>query len=192
MPPSRRRPVPAREMAGTPRPPKGPHRNHVLEPGRRAVRQVTPPTCACGVQARHLDARHGPVRPSRYGRTTPPTCSPRTTAFAVKEPGLPRAMTASTCSGTRAIRAALPRRSATQGDYSEPVFPLEDDVQTGANNRHQQDRERIPEHPVQLRHPIEVHPVDRADQRRREQNGRPRRDLFEVVYLVALTCGDGA
>jgi hypothetical protein len=45
---------------------------------------------------------------------------------------------------------------------------------------------------VQLRHPIEVHPVDRPDQRRREQNRRPRRDLLEVVYLGALTCDDAA
>jgi hypothetical protein len=45
---------------------------------------------------------------------------------------------------------------------------------------------------VQLRHVREVHPVDRPDQRRSEQNGRPGRDLLEVVDLAALTCGDAA
>jgi hypothetical protein len=82
------------------------------------------------------------------------------------------------------------RTAALQDDYSEPIPPLEDDVQTGANNPHQGDRKGVSEHPVQLRHVREVHPVDRPDQRRSEQNGRPRRDLLEVVYRKALTCGD--
>jgi hypothetical protein len=71
-------------------------------------------------------------------------------------------------------RVAPTHGSVSRAGYSEPVPPLEDDVQTGTHHRHQEDREGIPEHPVQLRHPIEVHPIDRADQRRREQDGRPR------------------
>lgn len=52
-------------------------------------------------------------------------------------------------------------------------------------------REGIPEHPVHLRHPVEVHPVDRADQHRREHRmgRRPGRiratDHAFAVGLVA-------
>ena len=46
----------------------------------------TLPTPACGIHARHLDVRHGLVRPSRHGHTTPAR-SPRPTRFAVKEAG---------------------------------------------------------------------------------------------------------
>ncbi|MFE3387454.1 hypothetical protein [Streptomyces anulatus] len=35
-----------------------------------------------GVHARHLDVRHGLVRPSRYGHTAPPECSPLTNPVA--------------------------------------------------------------------------------------------------------------
>jgi hypothetical protein len=39
---------------------------------------------------------------------------------------------------------------------------------------------------------LEVHPIDRPDQRRSEQDRRPRRDLLEVVYRKVLTCGNVA
>jgi hypothetical protein len=43
---------------------------------------------------------------------------------------------------------------------------------------------------VQLWHVVEGHAVDGADQGRDEEDGRPGRDLLEVVTLRALTCAD--
>ncbi len=83
--PRRRRPVPAREIAPSWRPPKRPYRTSILEPDRHTVQQRTPQTLALAHHTRHLDVRRRPFRPSRYRHTTPPACSPLTTRFTVKE-----------------------------------------------------------------------------------------------------------
>ena len=50
---------------------------------------------------------------------------------------------------------------------------LEDDVQRDARRDHQDERHRIAERPVQLGHVVEVHAVDRADQRRARTGSPP-------------------
>ncbi len=56
---------------------------------------------------------------------------------------------------------------------SEPAAASEHEVQAGADQRHEQQRERVSPHPVQLGHVAEVHPVDRPDQGGSEQDRRP-------------------
>src|SRR5215213_710395 len=68
----------------------------------------------------------------------------------------------------------------------EPATVLEDQVQRSRDKHHQPQRERVAQDPVQLRHVIEVHPVDRTDERRGEQDRRPGADL---LYLVVLPDG---
>ncbi len=88
-------------------------------------------------------------------------------------------------------RRWAPGRGATiPSSVLQPIPPLEDEVQAHTNHRHQQDRERIPEPPPQLRHVLEVHAVNGSHQCRSKQDRRPRRDLLEVVVLVGLTCDD--
>ncbi len=79
--PRRRRPVPAREIAPSWRPPKRPYRTSILEPDRHTVQQRTPQTLALAHHTRHLGVRRRPFRTSRYRHTTPPACSPLTTRF---------------------------------------------------------------------------------------------------------------
>ena len=54
---------------------------------------------------------------------------------------------------------------------------------TRADHRHQHQRERVAQVPVRLGHRVEVHPVHRADQGGREQDGRPRGDLLDLLAL---------
>lgn len=56
---------------------------------------------------------------------------------------------------------------------SEPAAASEHEVQAGADQRHEQQRERVSPHPVQLGHVAEVHSVDRPDQGGSEQDRRP-------------------
>ena len=44
---------------------------------------------------------------------------------------------------------------------------------------------------MQLRHVVEVHPVDRAHQRGGEQDRRPRADLLDLVVLGYAGFGEG-
>ena len=74
----------------------------------------------------------------------------------------------------------------------EPVPSLENHVQTDTNHPHQADCKGVSEGPPQLWHVLKVHAVDSSYECRGEQDRRPRRDLLEVVYRVALTCSDVA
>lgn len=56
---------------------------------------------------------------------------------------------------------------------SEPAAASEHEVQAGADQHHEQQRERVSPQPVQLGHVVEVHPVDRPDQGGSEQDRRP-------------------
>jgi predicted PurR-regulated permease PerM len=67
-------------------------------------------------------------------------------------------------------RTVASGRSATA---SKPAAASENQVEAGADQRHQQQSERVSTQPVQLGHVVEVHPVDRADQRGSEQDRRP-------------------
>jgi hypothetical protein len=67
-------------------------------------------------------------------------------------------------------RAAAPH---ARPDASKPAATPENQVQAGADQSHEQQRERVSPHPVLLGHVAEVHPVDRADQRGSEQDRRP-------------------
>src|SRR5262245_9457011 len=67
---------------------------------------------------------------------------------------------------------------------SEPVLPFEEDIGQRRRDQHQHDGERIAQLPVELRHVLEIHAVDRGDQGRRHQHdGRDREYLDDVVLL---------
>lgn len=65
--------------------------------------------------------------------------------------------------GERGCRAAL-----------DPASLLEREVEHEAEHHHGEQGEGVAELPLELRHVHEVHAVDARDQRRREQDGRPR------------------
>src|SRR5215211_3183094 len=73
----------------------------------------------------------------------------------------------------------------------EPATVLEDQVERGRNKPHQHQRERVAQGPVQLRHVIEVHPVDGTDERRCEQDRRPGADLLYLVVLPNTRLREG-
>lgn len=56
---------------------------------------------------------------------------------------------------------------------SEPAAAFEDQVQAGADDRHEHQCEQVAPHPAQFGHVAEVHPVGGADQSGGEQNRRP-------------------
>src|SRR5215208_935542 len=65
----------------------------------------------------------------------------------------------------------------------QPLDALEVDVQAGGEPDHDRNRERVPVLPLQLRHVLEVHPVDAGDQRRHRENRRPRGDGPHLLVL---------
>src|SRR5215212_10477233 len=82
-------------------------------------------------------------------------------------------------------RTPIPRRSVQKLRCArlEPAAVLEDQVERAGGQQHEHQRERVPEGPVQLRHVLEVHPVDGAYERRGEQYGRPSADLLDLIVL---------
>ena len=66
----------------------------------------------------------------------------------------------------------------------DPVAALEQQVEPGARRQHQRERERVADDPLQLGHVGEVHPVDRPDDRRGEEDRRPGRDLLDLLVLL--------
>ena len=71
----------------------------------------------------------------------------------------------------------------------EPAATLEDDVEHDSEGSHREDRERVTQFPAEFGHVLEVHAVDGAYQGRREENGGPGRDAFDVVVLVEAGLG---
>src|SRR5215210_1188611 len=71
----------------------------------------------------------------------------------------------------------------------QPAASLEDQVGDEGDERHQEQGEGVVEEPVQLWHVAEVHPVDRANERWREQDGGPGGDL--LYFLVLSKAGQG-
>src|SRR4051812_16656379 len=70
------------------------------------------------------------------------------------------------------------------GSGSDPAAALEDQIEHEADEHHERDRHRVSETPAELGHVLEVHAVDRADQRRSEQDRRPGGDLLHLLVLV--------
>jgi hypothetical protein len=62
---------------------------------------------------------------------------------------------------------------------SDPPTALDEQVQHEADEQHERERNGVAEAPVKLRRAIEFHAVDRADQRRREEDGRPGREIID-------------
>src|SRR5215475_15623291 len=66
---------------------------------------------------------------------------------------------------------------------SEPACALEAVVEDAAGGDDDRHDEGIAEVPLQLRHELEVHPVDTGDHRGRPDDGRPARKLLHGVVL---------
>src|SRR5215213_3092284 len=77
------------------------------------------------------------------------------------------------------------------GGSSQPTGALEQEVECYRHHQHQRQRERVAEQPVQLRHVVEVHPIDGANQRRGEQDRRPGADLLHLVVLPDTRLREG-
>src|SRR4051812_9143585 len=77
-----------------------------------------------------------------------------------------------------------PKLSWGAGSGSDPAPALEDQIEHQADEHHEPDRHRVSEAPAELGHVLEVHAVDRADQRRSEQDRRPGGDLLHLLVLV--------
>ena len=58
-----------------------------------------------------------------------------------------------------------------------------------SRRHHEQQRERVAQRPAQLGHQVEVHAVDRRDERRREEDRRPRRDALDLLVLLEARLG---
>src|SRR3989337_647705 len=68
----------------------------------------------------------------------------------------------------------------------QPASALEIEIGQYRRQHHQDERKRIAEPPIELRHVAEVHAVDRGDQRRRQKDdGGNREDLDDGVLLDA-------
>src|SRR5437868_12390813 len=67
----------------------------------------------------------------------------------------------------------------------QPSPFLEPEIGDHGRDHHQDQRDEIARRPVQLGHDMEIHSVDRRDQRRRQEyHRRNRHDLDDVVLLV--------
>src|SRR5215472_18081766 len=66
---------------------------------------------------------------------------------------------------------------------SEPARALEADVEDAAGGDDDRHDEGIAEAPLQLRHELEVHPVDAGDHGGDADDGRPARELLHGVVL---------
>src|ERR671921_1414652 len=91
---------------------------------------------------------------------------------------------------TSATRHARTKKCTCLHFRLEPPTALEYQVQREGDHKHQRQRERVAERPVQLGHAVEVHPVDRADERRGEQDRRPGADLLHLLVLLDANQGE--
>ena len=66
----------------------------------------------------------------------------------------------------------------------KPPAPFEVPIRDDGGQDHHHDRERISKHPLEFRHAIEVHAVDRPhDGRRQEQDRRDGEDLDDRILF---------
>src|SRR5215217_195401 len=77
----------------------------------------------------------------------------------------------------------------TLGCSLEPASLPEDDVERDRCQNHEEQRERVTQQPVQLWHVVEVHPVDRPYQRRREEYRCPSRNPLDLFALLHARLG---
>jgi hypothetical protein len=77
------------------------------------------------------------------------------------------------------------------GPDSYPPPTLEDEVEADREEHHQCERERVAERLLQLRHVVEVHPVDRPDQSWGEEDRGPSRDALHLLVLRLGGLGEG-
>ena len=89
-------------------------------------------------------------------------------------------------SSTQGWLKVCPRFPDEVAGQLEPAAALEDDVEHDSEGSHREDRERVTQFPAEFGHVLEVHAVDGAYQGRREENGGPGRDAFDVVVLVEV------
>src|SRR6266545_5379482 len=66
---------------------------------------------------------------------------------------------------------------------SEPAAAFEQLVEQDADDEHQAEREGVAQEPAKLRHLVEVHAVDGADQGGGEQDRRPGGDPLDLLVL---------
>src|SRR5215469_7398089 len=99
---------------------------------------------------------------------------------------------ARTCTAVKPSRSsrATPRPRASDTAYmrwpsprSEPACALEADVENATGGDDDRHDEGIAEMPLQLRHELEVHPVDAGDHGGHPDDGRPTRELLHGVVL---------
>src|SRR5699024_2545145 len=74
-----------------------------------------------------------------------------------------------------------------RSQLSHPFLDPEDDIEGDAEAEHEPQRHRVSDGPVELGHAVEVHSVDRADERGREADCAPAGDL---LYVLVLALGD--
>src|SRR5262249_15205716 len=79
-----------------------------------------------------------------------------------------------------------PSRRLHGGAGSEPVLPLENIIGQRRRYQHQDDRKGIAILPVKLGHVLEIHTVDRGNQRRRHQHHRRDREYLDDVVLLDI------
>jgi len=71
----------------------------------------------------------------------------------------------------------------------QPAAALEDEVEHDSEGSHREDRERVTRSPAEFGHVLEVHAVDGSHQGRREEDGGPGRDAFDLLVLVEAGLG---
>src|SRR5215210_78418 len=84
-------------------------------------------------------------------------------------------------------RASCPRPDAdgtSVSRLSKPADPFEVPPEAEADQGHDQQHARVPEVPAELRHVVEVHPVDPGDHRRHRDDRDPGRYPAHVLVLA--------
>src|SRR5699024_3271390 len=82
------------------------------------------------------------------------------------------------------VAATSPPQAVRESWWSHPLLRLEHDVECDPETEHEPQRHRITEGPMEFGHIVEVHPVDRTDQGRREEDRGPAGDLLHVLVLA--------
>src|SRR5580692_12610424 len=75
------------------------------------------------------------------------------------------------------------RRAKLLTRRSQPFLPSEEQVGQHSSTDHENQRRRITPSPLELRHDLEIHAVDRGDDRRRHEDDRQHREQLDDVVL---------
>src|SRR5690606_31866044 len=123
--------------------------------------------------------------PSRASASAHPLPKPLDAAQTIADlPLMPRSMASFPPMIMDAGEYARDRSMSTGGRPLQPAFAAEIQERQHCREHHHQERQRIAESPVELRHETEVHPVNGCDERRRQQHDRNHREQLDDLVLL--------